>query len=56
MNVDELLGVAEQGAVEVDVLARGELEVKARAQLDQGRDVAADDRSACALNTSREEV
>ena len=36
MCVDELLGVAEQHAVEVDVLARGEFEVKARAEFDQG--------------------
>lgn len=36
VRVDEFLGVAGQGAVEVDVLARGELEVKARAELDQG--------------------
>ena len=41
--VDELLGVADQGAVEADVPARGEFEVKARAELDQGRDVSADD-------------
>ena len=34
--VDELLGVAEQCSVEVDVLASGELEVKPRAELDQG--------------------
>ncbi len=43
VRVDELLGVAEESAVEVDVLACGELEVKTRAKLDQGRDVAADD-------------
>ena len=43
VRVDELLGVAEESAVEVDVLARGELEVKTRAKLDQGRDVSADD-------------
>lgn len=48
VRVDELLGVAEESAVEVDVLARGELEVKARAKLDQGRDVAADDALALA--------
>lgn len=36
MRVDELLGVAEQRAVEADVLARGEFEVKARAEFDQG--------------------
>ena len=48
MRVDELLGVAEESAVEVDVLARGELEVKTRAKLDQGRDVASHDALALA--------
>ena len=48
VRVDELLGVAEERAVEVDVLARGELEVKARAELDQGRDVTANDALALA--------
>lgn len=43
VRVDELLGVAEESAVEVDVLTRGELEVKTCTKLDQGRDVAADD-------------
>lgn len=43
VRVDELFGVAEESAVEVDVLARGELEVKTCTKLDQGRDVAADD-------------
>ena len=48
MGVDELLGVAEESAVEVDVLARGELEVKTRAELDERRDVAANDALALA--------
>lgn len=48
VRVDELLGVSEQGAVEGDVLARGELEVKTRAKLDQGRDVASHDALALA--------
>ena len=37
------LRVAKQRAVEVDVLARGELDVKAGAELDERRDVAAHD-------------
>lgn len=48
VRVDELLGVADQGAVEADVPARGEFEVKSRAELAQGRDVAADDALALA--------
>lgn len=48
VSVDELFGVAEQRAVEVDVLASGELEVKTRAKLDQGRDIAAHDALALA--------
>lgn len=48
MRIDELLGVAEESAVEVDVLARGELEVEARAELDEWRDVAAHDALALA--------
>ena len=48
VRVDELLGVAEESAVEVDVLAGGEFEVKARAELDQGRDITADDALALA--------
>lgn len=48
VRVDELLGVTEERAVEVDVLAGGELEVETRAELDQGRDVTADDALALA--------
>ena len=40
VGVDELLGIAEKRAVEVDVLACGELDVKARAKLDKRGDVA----------------
>lgn len=43
VSVDELLGVAEESAVEVDVLARGELEVKTCAEPDERSDVATDD-------------
>ena len=43
VRVDELLGVAEESAVEVDVLARGELEVKTCAEPDERSDVATDD-------------
>ena len=48
VRVDELFGVAEQRAVEVDVLASGELEVKTRTELDQGRDITANDALALA--------
>ena len=39
ISVDELLGIAEQGAVQIDVLAGGQLEVKAGTKLNQRRDV-----------------
>ena len=40
MVIDEGFGVAQQRTVEIDVLARGELWVKARAELDERGDVA----------------
>ncbi len=43
MAVDELPGVSQESAVEVDVLARGKLHVEARAELDERRDIAAHD-------------
>ena len=43
MLVDEILGVTQQGAIEIDVLASGELQVKTGSQLDQRGDIAADD-------------
>ena len=43
VRVDELFGVAEESAVEVDVLARGELVVKTGTKLDERGDVAAND-------------
>ena len=42
LAVDELPRVTEEGTVEVDVLAGGELVVKARPERDKGGDVAAD--------------
>lgn len=54
--IDELLGVSEQRAVEVNVLARGELQVKARAELDERRDVAPHDAFALArLENARDD-
>ncbi len=46
--VDELLGVAQKRAVEIDVLTGRELHVKTGAQLDERRDVAAHDAFALA--------
>ena len=47
MLVDEVLAVAQQGAVEVDVLLCRELHVKARAKLDERGDGALDANLAC---------
>ena len=48
--IDELFAVAQQRAVQVDVLASGQLRVEASAQLDERRDGAVDvARTACRL-------
>lgn len=56
MFVEECLAVAEDGAVEVDVLPRGEVGVEACADFDEWRDAAADfDTAACRAQDARDD-